>query len=449
MLSGTLGDRLHYPMDPTWGDWSNVTLHQTSTTVFAKRLGVFSVIILSGLFLVAAPAWARYADIVLDARSGQVLHETNADVRTYPASLTKLMTLYLAFEALQNGRLTLDQTVPVSSHAAAQAPSKLGLSPGERISIRDLLLGLVTKSANDGAVVLGEALGGTEPKFADIMTAKAHMLGMSDTTFKNASGLPNLRQMTTARDMARLALALQRDFPQDYHYFSTREFAYKGTIIKNHNNLLGKVDGLDGMKTGFIQASGFNLVASAERNGRRYITVVLGGETPKARDQEVASLLEHAFAGDLTPSTTRVAALPNQATKPAKPVAVASAVPTASVNTVKQVPNKKVSMAINTTAASPAPNFGETFTNWTIQVGAFSRQVSAQDAATKAFDQLAQLVNDAEVSVIGGGKALYRARIVGLTEASAQEACRLLRQKGTDCMAMGPVAGHNLAAVPN
>lgn len=418
-----------------------MALHRTSTSAFARRAGVFTVIILSGLLLVAAPTWARYADIVLDARTGQVLHETNADVRTYPASLTKLMTLYLAFEALQNGRLTLDQTVPVSSHAAAQAPSKLGLSPGERISIRDLLLGLVTKSANDGAVVLGEALGGTEPKFAEMMTAKAHTLGMSDTTFKNASGLPNLRQMTTARDMARLGLALQRDFPQNYHYFSTREFAYKGAVIKNHNNLLGKVDGLDGMKTGFIQASGFNLVASAERNGRRYITVVLGGETSKARDQEVAALLEHAFAGDLTPGMGRVAALPNQATKPAKAVNVATAAPAK--------PAKQNNMAVAAMATSPARNFGETFTNWTIQVGAFNREASAHDAATKALHQLAQIASDAEVAVIGGGKALYRARIVGLTEASAQSACQLLRQKGTDCMAIGPVAGHSLAAVPN
>ena len=141
--------------------------------------------------------------------------------------------------------------------------------------------------------------------------------------------------------------------------------------------------------------------------------------------------------------------MPNQATKTAKPVMTASAAPTKSVNTVNPAPNKKVNMTVNTTAASPAPNFGETFTIWTIQVGAFSRQVSAQDAATKAFGQLAQLVNDAEVSVIGGGKALYRARIVGLTEASAQEACRLLRQKGTDCMAIGPIAGHSLAAAPN
>ena len=416
-----------------------MTLRRTSTLAFARLTGIFTIIIFAGLLLAAAPAWARYADIVLDARTGQVLHETNADVRTYPASLTKLMTLYLAFEALEQGRLTLDQTVPVSAHAAAQAPTKLGLTPGEHIRVRDLLLGLVTKSANDGAVVLGEALGGTEPKFAAMMTAKARALGMSDTTFKNASGLPNLRQMTTARDMARLALALQRDFPQDYHYFSTREFSYKGTVIKNHNNLLGKVDGVDGMKTGFIQASGFNLVASAERNGRRFIAVVLGGETPKARDQEVAALLEHAFAGDLTPGTTPVAALPSQKIKPAKPVKVANAAPAK--------PMKQVHVA--STAASPAPNFGETFTNWAIQVGAFSRQVSAHDAATKALDQLAQIVNDAEVAVVGGGKALYRARIVGLTEASAQDACRLLRQKGTDCMAIGPIAGHSLAAAPN
>jgi D-alanyl-D-alanine carboxypeptidase len=428
-------------MDPNVGDWSTVTLRYTSAAAVARRAGVLSVLALFALVLAVLPAWARYADIVLDTRTGQVLHEVNADVRTYPASLTKLMTLYLTFEALEAGRLTLSQTVPISAHAAAQAPTKLGLVTGQRISVHDLIMGLVTKSANDGAVVLGEALGGTEPKFAVMMTEKAHALGMSDTTFKNASGLPNLRQMTTARDMAKLALALQRDFPQDYHYFSTREFTWKGTVIRNHNNLLGRVEGVDGMKTGFIQASGFNLVASAERNGRRYIAVVLGGATPKARDQEAASLLEHAFAGDLTPGTTRVAALPNRPSKAKKKAkAVASA-------TATKAPAGKLVVA---DASGSSESFGDTITNWAIQVGAYSRQASARNAATKAMSQLDQLVADAEIAVVGGGKALYRARIVGLTESSAQNACRLLRKSGTDCMAISPAsAGHSLAAVPN
>jgi D-alanyl-D-alanine carboxypeptidase len=424
------------------GDRSTVSALDALTTALARRAGIFLSAVLLAL-LIAAPAWARYSDIVIDARTGQVLHETNADVRNYPASLTKLMTLYLTFEAIEQGRLTWDQMVPVSAHAAAQAPTKLGLAPGSRIAVQDVVLGLVTKSANDGAVVLGETLGGSEPKFGDIMTAKAHTLGMYDTTFKNASGLPNLRQMTTARDMAKLALALQRDFPQDYHYFSTREFNYKGTVIKNHNNLLGKVEGVDGMKTGFIQASGFNLVASAERNGRRFIAVVLGGETVKVRDQEVSALLEHAFAGDLTPSTTRVAALPN----------VKMAVPKTSKITApapKSLPAKPKTVMTDASTISPMASLGETITNWAIQVGAFARQDAARQAASKAFSQLTQLASEAEVAVVGSSKALYRARIVGLSEASAQEACRLLRQKGTDCVTISPTAaGHSLAAVPN
>ena len=420
------------------GDWSTVTVRHISAASASRASALFAFALFSLLFA-AGPASARYADIVLDARTGQVLHEVNADTRTYPASLTKLMTLYLAFEALDAGRLTLGQTVPVSAHAAAQSPSKLGLRPGERISVGELILGLVTKSANDAAATLGEALGGTEPKFGEIMTAKAHTLGMNDTTFKNASGLPNLRQMTTARDMAKLALALQRDFPQHYHYFSTREFNYRGTVMRNHNNLLGKVEGVDGMKTGFIQASGFNLVASAERNGRRYIAVVLGGETPKSRDQEVAHLINAAFAGTLTPSTTRVAALPNH---PSKATKVAAAKP---VKPAKAPSGKLAALSPN----GPSADLGETFTSWAIQVGAYSRQTSARDAANKAMAQLKQLVASAEVAIVGGGKALYRARIVGLTESSAQEACRLLRQRGTDCMAIKPSVSSNLAAVPN
>jgi D-alanyl-D-alanine carboxypeptidase len=431
-------------MDLAVGSWSTVTLRLTSTFAIVRWPTVL-VAIFSFFILISEPASARYADIVLDAHTGQVLHEVNADTRTYPASLTKLMTLYLAFEALDSGRITLDQTVPVSAHAAAQAPSKLGLITGERIAYRDLLLGLVTKSANDAAVVVGEGLGGTEPKFADLMTEKAHVLGMNDTTFKNASGLPNLRQQTTARDMAKLAMALQRDFPQHYHYFSTREFTYKGLTHKNHNNLLGKVEGLDGMKTGFIQASGFNLVASAERSGRRYIAVVLGGETPKSRDKEVAMLLDQAFAGTLSQSMTRVAALPNQPSK--NLAAKRETTKTKTVASAKTFKTTKAKATATATAGKPG-NLSETLTSWAIQVGAYSRSNAAHDAATKALTEVRQIASNAEVAVAGGGKALYRARIIGLTQSTAQEACRVLRQKGTDCMAMAP-SGGNVAAIPN
>jgi D-alanyl-D-alanine carboxypeptidase len=232
-------------------------------------------------------------------------------------------------------------------------------------------------------------------------------------------------------------LALQRDFPQHYHYFSTREFHWRGATIRNHNNLLGKVEGVDGMKTGFIQASGFNLVASAERNGRRYIAVVLGGETPKSRDKEVAHLINAAFAGTLTAGTTRVAALPNH---PSKVTRVAAAKP------AKQA--KAASGKLAALSPNPSADLGESITSWAIQVGAYSKQASTRTAANKAMGQLKQLVASAEIAIVGGGKALYRARIVGLTESSAQQACRLLRRNGTDCMAIRPSAS-SMAAVPN
>jgi D-alanyl-D-alanine carboxypeptidase len=436
-------------MDPAVGDWSTVAALHTSAFAVAARAVTACGLAALLIVLVVAPAWARYSDIVIDARTGAVLHEDHADLQNYPASLTKLMTLYLAFEALERGQITLDQTTVASAHAAAQAPTKLGLTKGARISIRDLVLGLITQSANDAAVVMGETLGGTEAHFAELMTAKARMLGMSSTTFKNASGLPNRAQKTTARDMAKLALAIQRDFPHYYSYFSTPEFTYKGTTFHNHNHLLGK-NGVDGMKTGFIQASGFNLVASAEQDGRRYIAVVLGGETPKSRDKEVAMLLGRAFAGDLTAGTTRVAALPARPTAFQTAAAAPAKATSSKAKAAHPATKKMVASAASTIPASAAGGIGETFTNWAIQVGAYSRQASARDAATKALSQLAQIVEDAEVAVIGGGKALYRARIVGLTEATAQESCRLLKQRGTDCMAIGPSASsHSVAAVPN
>lgn len=398
---------------------------------------------------IAAPAWARYSDIVIDTRTGHVLHQSNADVQNYPASLTKLMTLYLAFEALDRGVLTPNQMATTSAHAASMSPTKLGLKKGERISVRDLILGLVTQSANDAAVVMGETLGGSESHFAEMMTAKARALGMESTTFKNASGLPNRAQKTTARDMAKLALALQRDFPQYYSYFSTRDFVYKGITFHNHNHLLGR-NGVDGMKTGFIQASGFNLVASAEQGGHRYVAVVLGGTTPKARDQEVASLLDRAFAGDLTEGTTRVAALP---AKPTTKFATAQATPAPKKAPVK-VAKKPASHTLVASAAAaedtPAAtaDIGTTLTNWAIQVGAYSKQASAHQAATRALAQLAQVADDADIAVIGSRKALYRARIVGLTASTAREACKLLKRGGTDCMAIAPSSSSSVAAVP-
>lgn len=243
-----------------------------------------------------APKRDRYAAIVVDAATGEVLHAENSNVQNYPASMTKMMTLYLAFEALEAGTLTLDTRIPISAHAASMPPSKLGIKPGGTIRVEDAIKALVTKSANDIAAAMGEAVGGgTESGGAAVMTRKARALGMSRTTFKNASGLPNAEQKSTARDMAILAQALIYRFPQYYPYFNTRSFTYNGHTHRNHNGLLGKVDGLDGMKTGFINASGFNMTVSARRDGRRVIAVVFGGDTVAWRNQRATWLVEESF----------------------------------------------------------------------------------------------------------------------------------------------------------
>lgn len=243
----------------------------------------------------------KYSAIVIDAQTGKVLHEEDADGARHPASLTKMMTLYMLFEAVKTGKLKMDSTLPVSAKASRQSPSKLGLLPGQTITVRTAMLGLITKSANDVAVTVGEYLGGSEEAFARKMTLKAQALGMSNTIFKNASGLPNPQQITSARDMATLSRALYRDFPREYKHFATQSFSHKGTVHRTHNHLLGKVHGVDGIKTGWIVASGFNLAASAIRyddqnKPHRLITVVLGGANRHWRDRRVEELLETYFA---------------------------------------------------------------------------------------------------------------------------------------------------------
>ena len=225
--------------------------------------------------VLATPAHARYASVVMDAESGTVLYSRNADTRNYPASLTKIMTLYLLFEALERGQLSLNQKLTVSRRAAGQAPSRIGLRRGQKMSVREVILALAVKSANDAAVVAAEVLAKSEVTFARLMTKRARELGMKGTTFRNASGLPNRGQKSTARDMAILARALLRNFPQYYDNFSTRKFRYKNRTYRNHNRLLTQYSGTDGIKTGYIRASGYNVVASVERNGRRLIGVVL------------------------------------------------------------------------------------------------------------------------------------------------------------------------------
>lgn len=239
----------------------------------------------------AKSANPKYAGIVVDAKTGNVLYSENADRLQYPASLTKMMTLYLTFEALEQGRIRLDTPVPFSAHASAQAPTKLGVRPGSAITVEQGILGLVTLSANDAATALGELLGGSEDRFAQMMTAKAHALGMTRTTYRNANGLPNTAQMTTARDQARLGIALRQHFPQYYGYFSTRSFKFGKRVIRSHNRLVGSIKGVDGIKTGYTRAAGFNLVSSVQADGKSIVGVVMGGASTPARDAQMRNLI--------------------------------------------------------------------------------------------------------------------------------------------------------------
>lgn len=237
----------------------------------------------------------RYASVVIDVNSGRTLYARNATSHRYPASLTKIMTLYMLFEQLRQGKVKKWTRLPVSKHATRQEPSKLNLKAGQWITVENAIKALVTKSANDVAVVIAEYIGGTEPRFAVKMTKKARALGMKRTTFKNASGLPNKAQVTTAKDMAILGIKIQANFPDYFKYFKTRSFKYKGRIYGNHNKLLGKYRGVDGIKTGYTRASGFNLVSSVNRNGKSVVAVVIGSKTGNARNKHMEHLLNKAI----------------------------------------------------------------------------------------------------------------------------------------------------------
>lgn len=238
-----------------------------------------------------APGSEKSAAIVVDGSTGAVLYQAGADLPRIPASLTKMMTLYLTFEALQSGRINKATLIPVSAHAASAAPSKLGFKPGQTIDVDTAIKAIVVKSANDVAVALAEYLGGTEEQFAAQMTAKGRQLGMRGTAFHNASGLPDPQQITTARDMALLGLSLRKHYPQQYYYFATQDLMFNGKLIHGHNRVLAQLNGADGIKTGYVRASGFNIVTSVSDNGRQLVAVVMGGETARIRDAQVVSLV--------------------------------------------------------------------------------------------------------------------------------------------------------------
>jgi len=394
----------------------------------------------AGLFAVAVmfaahPAQAGYASFVMDAQSGEVLYARNADTRNFPASLTKIMTLFMVFEALETGKLKLDQALPVSRRAAGQAPSKLGLKVGQTITVRNAIGALSVKSANDVATVVAEAIGGTEIRFAQMMTKRAREIGMRRTTFKNASGLPNRGQLSTARDMAVLGKAMLVRFPNQYAHFSDLTFEYGKRTYSNHNKLLKTYEGMDGIKTGYIRASGFNLVASAERGGVRLIGVVFGGKTGQSRDTHMASLLNRSWSR--TQSNSTFAALPTP--KPSIPgQAPTTAVPRLELASVPNI--------VHTPGSISRSSAG--LLDWGVQVGAFKGYSRAHLAAGQVSQRLPALPETATIEILPlerKGTTLFRARIVGMEQDIARNVCRQLRSTGSACALVTPSGNIQLA----
>ena len=397
---------------------------------------------------VSVPAHAaKYAAIVIEEDSGRVLFARNADKLRYPASLTKIMTLYLLFEDISAGRLTLKSRIPVSKVAAGRSPSKLYLKPGQSISAEQAIYALVTKSANDVATAVAEKLAGTERAFAKRMTRKARALGMSRTTFRNASGLPHSKQRSTARDMARLAIALRRDFPQYFRYFSTKSFNWKGRKFGNHNKLLSKFDGTDGIKTGYINASGFNLVATVTRNNVRLIGVVFGGKTSRSRDAHMMDILERQFKR-IKPAKARqqLAALLTKlpTTAPKRVSDVPETIPQPKQITVKRLADTMVADdkaefldTVTTTASLTMPPDDQTL--WSVQIGNFAQRVNAHKAAIRArrmADTVLGMTPAHLTLVTRGEMPLWRVRFNDLDEGQARSACAALFAGGSPCIAL-------------
>ena len=406
-------------------------------------MGFAVLLLLAASLMQPASARSRYAEMVVDGENGRILVARNVDARKYPASLTKIMTLYMVFEALDNGKLRLEQSLKASRRAAGQPASKLGLRRGETITVRQAILALVTKSANDVATVVAEAIGGTEFKFALLMTRRARDLGMSRTTFRNASGLPNRRQLSTARDMARLALAIRRDFLRHFDYFSKMSFTYRGKTYRNHNNLVGSVQGVDGIKTGYIRASGFNLVASASRDEGRLVGVLFGGRSAKSRDRRMRKLLSNGFVR-LQRSDGK--GLPNNYVRPRGRMDGFGHVPLPRQKPLRLAgPSNLGNLADKISSSKLIPHYGIA---WSVQIGAFNHVASVQQHLRKLSGALPDLLSRAKVSIetIENNRTIfYRARVHGMNERQASELCRRIKSAKFDCLTVAP-AEASLAA---
>ena len=407
----------------------------------------------------ANAARTKYSAIVIDANTGKTLFSANAGEARYPASLTKMMTLYLVFERLASGKIKKSTQVPFSAHAAAQPPTKLGVKAGKSVSVETIIYSLVTKSANDSAAAIAEYLGGSEDGFARMMTAKAKKLGMTGTLFQNASGLPDPGQHSTARDLAVLGLALREHFPQYYGYFSTRSFSYGRQRMANHNRLLGRIKGIDGIKTGYTRASGFNLVTSVGDGKRRIVAVVMGGQTGRARDNHMADLIkkylpkasgrgggEDLIAKSQPEQDEAVVAAEAMTPKAIKPAKKAAAKAAKEVDTIGQrieqayaepTPKPKVLAAVDPISTSST---GSAPSGWAIQVASMPDQGQAKSMLVKTGKQASSILADAAAYTVPfdkDGVTYYRVRFGGFeSKSAASNVCGKLKKKKIACYAV-------------
>jgi len=415
--------------------------------------------ILTATLALSAPvaAFAGSASLVLDARTGKVLASENGDTLNHPASLTKMMTLYLTFEALNRGKITWDTPVTMSKYAASRPPTKLGVKPGGTITVREAVYGMIVKSANDAAAAMGEKLGGSESNFARLMTQKARQLGMSRTVFVNASGLPDKRQITTARDMSTLAVALMKNYPSEYRLFSIASFNFRGQTIRGHNNLMYRYEGMDGIKTGYTNASGFNIVSAVKDGNRRVVGVVLGGRTARSRDAKMAALFDR-YMGRASSGGARLTASINakQQVEVASAADDADAPVPASVPRVADEPAAPAPKALGYANDGVIPlerpaamdeiiNAGKAPKAPAGKAGGWQIQISAAPSADAARALLAQAQSEAGAPLVSaspyteavgkGANAVYRARFVGFqSKEDATSACDALKKRSYDCM---------------
>ncbi len=426
-------------------------------------------LLLASLLVFGTPRLAEakpgFSAIAIDARTGKILYANNADEVRHPASLTKVMTLYLLFEDLKSRTIKLNTNLIISRRAAAMAPSKIGMKPGSTISVENAIKALVTKSANDVAAAIGENLAGSEANFAVRMTKTARDIGMSKTTFKNASGLPNPAQVTTARDMATLSLRIQRDFPEYYPYFRLTSFTYKGQTIRTHNRLLGRFQGTDGIKTGYTAASGFNLTTSAKRGKKRIVGVVLGSSSGSSRNKYMMTMLDKAFpkcaegttiaalAGSSKGAIDPLAKLKTPATAAASDGPLETKVLEAKIEDLVAEPKEEPVKTVNAGASLPAklpfavknaPQEATAATvdpTWKIQIGAYPKKEDArlklQEIRASGYSFLSGK-QAFTVEVQKGSETIYRAHFSGFTQKTAKAACSKLSKKGLECVTLSP-----------